>query len=244
MNVYYAIPTSAIAEYVEGEDPVPVEVGLAVHDSTWNKVVNRRATKLVLPSTAAADVAVGAIAFDLPPNSYTVSMYVKPADTPLIGGWKGEYDFPDFSTGAFMMSDLLLSPRITPPAEGSPFNRGDVNVIPSFTGRFLPEQPVYVYYELYNLGLTNDRTNYETEIELRPSDPGRGGFLGLFGSGDRPVLTLQTQGGGSVVSPIEYAEIDMSDVDPGEYDLTVRVRDLVSGVTKERSHRLVLVEQE
>lgn len=240
--VYYAFPTRPISETVTTEQPVPVEIGLAVLDSTWTKVVSRRDQRLVQPSASQTDVAAGVMEFSVDPGDYTISMHVRPEDTPLVGGWRSEHRFPDFSSGRFAMSDLVLATNIGPAAERSPFTRGEVNVLPSFTRRFAADQSVYVYFELYNLALdSSDHTSYSTVLELRPGEGRRRGPFGIFGSSDRPVLSLRTEGTGSVISPIEYSEIDMSDVQPGRYRLVVRVTDLVSGNVVVQEGELELV---
>jgi hypothetical protein len=242
VDVYYAFPTSPIAAFVSTTDPVPVEVGLSVHDSSWTRTVNRRDKKLVRPSQTQTDVAAGVMRFTVEPGTYTVSMHVKPENTPLIGGWKGLHDFPDFSAGSFAMSDLVLASTVGPVNDESPFARGNLNVLPSFTRRYTTDQPVYVYYEIYNLTLdSEDHTEYVTEIELRPRDGRRRGPLGLFGRDQRPVLSLRTEGTGTAVSPVEYSEIDMSDVEPGTYNLRVRITDSTSGRAVERTQGLELV---
>lgn len=242
VDVYYAFPTSQLASYRAEDGFVAVEVGLSVMRDDWTGIVNRRDKKLVRPSLVESDVAVGSFTFEVEPDTYTVSMHVKPEGTPLLGGWKSEYVFSDYASGGLSMSDLLLASSIEPSGGDDPFLRRGLRVVPSFTGHFRTDQPVHVYYELYNLALDgSDNTRYVTTIEIRPASGRARGLLGLFRRGNRPVLSLRTEGSSSVVSPIEYTEIDMSDVEPGSYVLLVRVQDEVASLTVERSQVLELL---
>ena len=80
---------------------------------------------------------------------------------------------------------------------------------------------------------------YSLTYTLTPQPPG--GLRGLLKIGDEGAISLSAREQESaVVSPVEYVEIDVSEVAPGSYVLTVTVEDKRTGAIVERSRPLEL----
>ena len=245
LEIHYALPLGVITEEL-GTDSrrVAIEAGYALHDTNWRLVARGVETKRVPPSRDRTAALVDFFRLSVPPGPYHVALHGQPEGTHLLGGDTLTYRVPDFGAPGFALSDLLLAYEIRPALAIDPsrFDRRGLHLSPNPLGRYAPAQPIAVYFELY--GLTQDaegRTRYRLDYILKPQAPKRK-FLGLFGRGDRPTLTLRTEREGARPDPVEHAEIDASEVDRGRYTLTVRVTDLHTDVTRERSVAVELAE--
>lgn len=238
LEIHYALPLGVITEEA-GADVrrVAIEVGYALHDSSWQLVRRDVETRRVPTSEDRTSALTDFFRLSVPPDSYHVALHSRPEGTSLLGGDTLTYRVPDFEAPGLALSSLLPAYEIRPALAIRPsrFDRGGLHLSPNPLGRYQPGQPIAVYFEIY--GLTEGaggQTHYRLDYTLKPREPRRK-FLGLFGRGDRPTLTLRTEREGREADPAEHAEIDVSEVDPGDYTLTVRVTDLHSGVTREQS---------
>ena len=69
------------------------------------------------------------------------------------------------------MSDLELAWKVASEKAGSPFNKGDLNVVPMPSRTFKSGQGIYVYYEIYNLAKDAfGQTNYTISHTITSSD--------------------------------------------------------------------------
>lgn len=222
LQLYYALPTGLITREAQ-TDTLSIEVGVALHDSSWTPIVNQ-VNVLRLPArndlTAAS---VNAIRFAVPPDSYHVALHGRALKTRLIGGYTFEKRLPDFSKPELALSDLLLAYDIAPTTDVEPSSRSDLKIVVNPFHRFALDRPVHVYFEIYHLTFgADDLTSYSVEYMLVPEKSGAK-LLGLFRRGDKPSLTLKMSRHGETTSPIEYTEIDMSRVEPGRYVFQVTV---------------------
>ena len=122
----------------------------------------------------------------------------------------------------------------------SRFDRSGLHGSPNPLQRFSTVQPVYVYFEVYNLSQSEDqKAKYSIDYVLTPEKPG-GGLLGRLTGSDKPALTLHVDQEAAEDSPVEYAGIDVSSVAPWTYTFTVRVKDESSGQVREQSRQVEL----
>ena len=69
-------------------------------------------------------------------------------------------------------------------------------------------------------------------------------MLGVFDRKTRPALSLSTRQSGEDPSPVEWTEIDVRKVEPGDYILTVTITDRLTDETYERSRPIELYKYE
>ena len=240
LDMYYALPIGKISEvWEEASAKIPVESGYSIMDLDWG-VVDEEAVTRELPRSEDQTAAV--IDFHrsvVPPDSYVVALHGLPENSTLVGGYKFGYRAPDYSSNQFAMSDLLLANNVELTLAGqSRFSRNGYKIQANPFQRYSVNQIVYIYFELYNLTYgSDDLTSYDIEYILMPdaSEKGR-----LFRRRARPILSLKVERTGEMQSPIEYAEFDVRDVDPGKYEMTIRITDTVTGSVVEKSQRFEL----
>ena len=235
LDMYYALPIGKISEFSGAEEKkaIPVETGYAVLDSNWQTVDGYTSLK-EFPYTEDETAAV--IDFHrstVLPDSYTVALHGVPGESELMGGYKFGYSVPDYSGNELMMSDLLLAHRINPDPMGkSRFTRNGYKIESNPFQRYALHQIVYIYFEVYNLSYSSDdMTSYEVEYILT-SDTQKSKRRRRK---EKPILTLKVERSSELRSPIEYAEFDVQQVDPGRYTMTIRITDTLTGATTEKS---------
>jgi hypothetical protein len=156
-------------------------------------------------------------------------------------------EVPQFGAG-LALSDVMLAYRIEESEDGRALSGADVtrnglSIMPAPWSVFGRTQPIYLYFEIYNLGLSPDSsTDFEVEARLKPRDASRGigkFFKGLFGGGDKGV-SVRLPVTGSTPDDHQYLILDVGNQEPGLYTLEVKVWEGSSGKTVESKKDLFL----
>ena len=243
VEVHYAMPLGTLSRALDKQaDSVAVEVGMAVHDQAWQPVGFFRETKRLARQNDRAALAVDRFQMDVPPDSYHVALHVRSLQTPRLGAYTFDYRPPRFTGPGLKMSDLLLADAVIELEATQPPGRDDLYVQVNPAGRFRARQPVFVYFEIYDLTPSPEgRMRYHVTYTLTPKQPG--GLRGLVRRGEDGAISLAaTEQESPIASPVEYVAIDVADVPPGAYFLTVTIRDEWTGAVVERSRALELFE--
>lgn len=184
---------------------------------------------------------------DAPPGGHQVSMEFETASGSTVAVQRRDVSVPDFAREELMLSDVMLAYGVEEiygdeAARGATIERRGLSIEPAPWSVFGKEQPVYLYFEIYNLAQGADGvTDYEMEARLLPKDDGGGlgGFVrNLLGRTEGVSVALP--GSGTSADEGHYLILDASNQEQGLYTLTLRVRDSVSGKTVEREKELYL----
>ena len=238
IEVHYALPLGRLSRALdEPDDSVAVEVGMAVHDSAWHRIGFFRKIKRLPSQNDRAALVFDRFQIDVPPDSYSVALHGRSLQTPLLGAHTFGYHAPRFDGPGLKMSDILLADAVIELEDTQPLGRHDLYVEVNPVGRFSAQKPVFVYFEVYDLALSLEgQTRYSVTYPLTPQP--RGGLRGLLQDDEGAIALTATEQQGAIRSPVEYVAIDMADVPPGAYELTVTVRDERTGATVERGRPL------
>ncbi len=178
-----------------------------------------------------------------PSGLFTAAVEMRDEATKRIGVYKKSVSFSDYSGGDLLISDLKLSTAITPAASAGPFVRKGLNVVPN-PGRLYPRgHLVYVYYEVYNLDLDEGgRTSYETLYEITPK--GMPAFRNRRARSPADMQTVMSffEGEGNSEEEAEYTALDTTDLEAGEYVLTVTLTDRYGDASVSKSVNFMVVE--
>ncbi len=191
-----------------------------------------------------ADLWTSTEAMTTEPGPHEVSLEFETASGGTSAVQRRALDVRDLSGDALQLSDILLAYYVEEADGEQPGRifRDGLSVQPAPWGVFGVGDPIYLFFEVYNLGLSGDRTDYEVEARLVPKDDSRGlarVARRIFGGRDRGVATgVEYQGAESTAA--EYLILDAADQEPGLYTLTVTVRDNVTGRTVDEETDLLL----
>jgi GWxTD domain-containing protein len=162
-----------------------------------------------------------------------------------VGFQRAPLDLPSYVTDAFTASDLLLAYAVEEAdgeAAGGVVRRG-LAIEPAPWGVFGVTQPIYLYVEGYGLTPADDGYNrYAVRVTLRPKQTATGlaklvdDLFGQQASG----VAVEFEGSARGRDLGEYVVLDASTQPPGSYDLTLRLRDRVTGEALTRTSELFL----
>ena len=249
LDVYYGLPMDELSfQRNESGYTAIVESGVAVYDTLWNvkgRVEDR--TRLVSATRPSQDR--GAIHVDRRSivmrggGRILLSVQAEDAGSGRLQAYQENVTIARFDSTRLSMSDVVVAGAIVPvdSASSARFARNGLSIVPMASRSFRRGDPVYVYFEIYNLtrGPDYGETEYEVEHAIRSGGREGGSLLGgvgrILGGSSRSV------GVGRIIAGIRDAEfqnfrLDTSTMTPGDYTLIVTVRDLKSDerVTKQR----------
>ena len=178
------------------------------------------------------------------PGRFTLAVQVRDEASQRIGVYRKPVILSDYSGDELLISDLKLATLIAPSGVQGPFVRKGLNITPNPGRLYIRENPVYVYYEVYNL--TPDReqkTSYEILYEIQPADGSAPRGWSARGQRDMQTVMMAFSGAGNSTEDREYTSLDTSGLPRGEYVLTVTLTDLNGGSSVSKSANFLVMER-
>jgi GWxTD domain-containing protein len=159
----------------------------------------------------------------LAPGTYKVDVIVRDVASGATGVRHIALPVPKYDPQKLSTSTLVLAAKLENmgdrPAVGQ-FVIGQAKVIPNVSGMYRRGEPVGVYMQVYNAGIDQTTLRPSVDVEYALMKDGKEvgkqaeDWRGMSDSGQR--LTLARL-------------LDTRQLGPGEYELTIRIRDRVSG---------------
>lgn len=226
VEVHYGIPFEDLRAE---EGAVVVEVGMAVHDDAWRQHSLFREIKQV------SEPVTDRFQVDLPIQDFNLALHIRSLESRRLGAHTQTYRPLRFDGAGLKMSDILLADTVLVLDDVATPTRNDLYIEVNAAQEFSTDDPVYVFYELYDLIPSPDAvTEYDVAYTLSPVD--RSGRV----QEDAITLRASTQKG-NASSVIEYVGIDVTEVPRGRYELRITVTDTRTGDTATRTRRITLV---
>ena len=253
LELYYGIPIVLRDSLESVSSARKITVGFALLDSASTPLVRRRTYKrMVMKSTAERALGVGLeqAYFDRG-GLFRVALAVTDSTLGRSGVYRFDVRIPDFASGCVAVSGLELAHRIGKGKHPVFSKPGDLVVVPNPARRYRRDQPCWLYFEIYNLTLdASGRSHYRTTLTLTRLGRDRLKRRGLFsrlaaifrGQGGRSELSLVSEAHGTSRTEYVSLQLDIHQLAPGEYDLTVQVDDLEAGETASRGTKLWIAE--
>lgn len=211
---------------------------LVVFDSTRLRILHRQFSqkKTCPPGLEYKDISfTGESVCSLLPGNYEVAF-----QSVEISNKKGKYntypmDIRDFNGTGLMISDLKLSPKMEFLGVDKGTGMDRLNILPYPFRYIMREYPLYVYFEIYNLGIS-PHGNSDFEISLKMERETKKGeyaieavrsFGRIFTGGKAESIETIYQRSGKKQMSQEQIELDLTGIEAEHSRLTVTVRDLV-----------------
>ncbi len=222
-----------------------INVRMQLYTPDWRPVAGAVDSVQNLPTTTFVEAFwneffVHGTRLEAAPGEYLFTTLILDPVTGLRSSAEETVTLPSYAGSELMVSGILPAVRIAPAGAASPprFVRGDLEVIP-LPGRTVgTTQPLFIYFEIYNLvrdsvGATHYRVAYsvaESETGIDPLARITSRLLDVIGlGGRRAMLSSDTETRGIQRDVNSWLEIDMSRLSFGIYDLIITVTDLNTG---------------
>src|SRR4030095_7568653 len=164
-------------------------------------------------------------AFILEPGRYRVDVFVRDTDTGAAGMRQVGFVAPEFPADRLSASSVVLAAKLENVEAGAavgPFVIGTTKVVPNLTGVYRRGQPVGVYLQIYNAA--TDQTT------LRPAADAE--YVLLKNGKELSKLLEDWRQINDAGQRLTLSRlIDSRSLEPGEYQIQIRIRDHVSGET-------------
>jgi GWxTD domain-containing protein len=215
LDISFAVPVATIAQSLpDTVREVPVQVGFSLIDSKSHLATSDLDTLTLNLSRSKEGAIVDLIRYTAPPDSYAVSMHLRPLVGNMFGSWRQNVRVADYSRAGLMLSSVQM---LRPSPEKGRLEIDGVRVVQSPFVTHVNAEPLYIYFQIYNLIADGDgNTAYATEVSLAPrgeTDPDAG----------RVVYRKQKTGTERTVA--EFYGLDVRGISPGWYRLLVKVTD-------------------
>ncbi len=177
------------------------------------------------------------------PDSGFISFEILRNNDMGVHALKEKFTIKNLSGGTLALSDIVLADRLSTDSNFvNGFERKDISLLPNPGNYFGTNNLPYLYYEVYNLKKGEDNlTNFEQEITIESAEEKSGfeEFLSsigsLFGLGGADKITLTSNYQTFETDPQIFLQIDMGEYEPGNYKITLLVKDNFGGIETART---------
>lgn len=179
-----------------------------------------------------------------PAGEFTLAVQVRDETSQRIGVYRKPVTLSDYSGEELLISDLKLAVLIAPSGVQGPFVRKGLNITPNPGRLYIRENPVYVYYEVYNLSQDGEgKTAYEIFYEISPLHGSERRGWSARRQRDMQAVMMAFSGEGNTTDDREYTSLDSSGLPAGEYVLTVTLTDQNAESTVSKSVNFLVMER-
>ena len=165
----------------------------------------------------------------LKPGLYKIDVAVKDLNSKRIGTLERRLEVPRFDDGKLTISSVLLAASIEAEAAGassSNFMLGDLKIVPKTDDTFRTSESLGLYLQIYNFAVDAEKSHPVIKVEY-----------GVARKGQQPEAwrdsTSMVRFAGSYCRLARM--VNLSRLEPGSYELRVRIRDSLSGQVAESS---------
>lgn len=240
VGFFFAIPPGAL-----GEESWPAtaafEGALEFFDREWDSVWRGERsyrfdfTQLPPRSTA---VAVAGETVNLPPGRYRSALGLEEVLSGALAAYQGDLTVRSLGRLELHLSDVVVAEMVDPTGGSGLLKRQGMGIHPLPTRAFLPDEPLYLYYELYGLESREGTARYTTEYTITSATEksvvsrilsALGSLLGSEQEEGR--VSLRYERTVPSVGPVlpEFVAIDLTNLKPSVYGVQVTVRDQLAG---------------
>ncbi|KPK86989.1 hypothetical protein AMJ80_12805 [bacterium SM23_31] len=248
VEIYYGLPVNKISWEPE-LDKVYGDVyhGAYIFDTDWGRITQEVDTSyLAFDSsqidTSSSDILVTLQSFNLNAGEYFYAVEMLDPVSGNTGIFRSPVDVTYYGADSLMISDILVSRKADIIDREQPISRDNITFMASATHQFKESQPVVIYYEVYNLFVDDEelRNHYRMEYMIEPAPEeesiAKRLLKSLIWRGSKEEgISVSSEYRGVGGTDNQLLTIEHSITKPGEYLLTVRITDLISGMAAEKN---------
>lgn len=259
VEVAYSVPTSQLGTVQDGQGlKTWFDSHLVLRDAGRHPVVaaEEKIGPIERPLATQSEQAVGVelrttvLSVLASAGTYRSAIEVRDMATKRIGIFENTLAVADYGGDSLRVSDIRLATAIKPVSHSGRFVRHGLEIQPNPTRLYRRAQPVYLYYEVYNLQPDRaGQTAYQTTLEITPKQKQTRINASLYAGRGRSVrqvnhdqsLVFSFEDAGTASDDHKYTAIDTSNSPAGVYTLTVTVTDLQTNQHVSKTTEFTLV---
>jgi hypothetical protein len=233
---YVIVPAEMTDRAVDSARTLEVDAMCSLYDLSWKRTTSCQRSWTYTLRGRGGNAIIELFHMTVAPDSYFVAWEARPTGTNIVASQKMKILIPDFSGTSLSISDIELAYAIEPAKPKGEFNKGPLSVVPNPLRRSAIDRPLHLYFEAYNLSKDrNGRTAYTVEYGLSSIQVERSFLAKIFGSGKKTSITVPTERVGRDDWSAEHVDLDVSELEPGKYELHVKVTDKLTKASVSRS---------
>lgn len=222
-----------------------IDVEVDLYTESWELVAetgqkSRRLRTIPQIQIRGIPLFVDATRMEVDPGTYRLTTMLLDPETGKRATAEEMVELPDYSGSELMVSSILPAALITQtdPAREGTFVRRGLEVLP-LPGRALQvDQPLFIYYEIYNLTKGQyGGTDYRVDYSVAEAPQGMAlttrlfqGLASLVGAGRKQAVITSSVSSSGITSDVHsFLEIDLSGLQPMTYEVTLIVTDTLTG---------------
>ena len=229
-EVYLALPENSLIKETDS-----LRIGWTIFNKQWDKIGGHSLTKNISPADSGQLVCgqyIQPFHFESDLDLIYISAYVRDLDSTRMGGYRFGMQRTVFPQDDLSLSDIICAFSIQPLAPKTDrFYKHGLRIIPNPSQIFTRTKPLYLYFEIYNLGMRDSQSSYRIKQTVQRAAGSRGIFsriASLF-SGDSDKISITKEHQGASLVAYEYSAMDFSALAPGDYRIEITVEDLHTG---------------
>ena len=231
METYMGVPMADLTP--SGNSQVMLDRDVVVYDRSLRPVFRDsvRVAEAFSGQAGKGTLMVDQVRAALSPGQYFLAAQVRDPISRKVQAHKTYVTVQSFRGEALALSDLELAGQIVEVGEQvGKFQKGDLQVVPLPSKTFAKAQPVYLYYEVYNLSRDAfGQTSYRVEYRLKGIQStgvirGLGRLLGQSPGADGVQISYEHRG--TATSEPLYIALDVPENSKEQLEIEVVVTDL------------------
>jgi hypothetical protein len=246
LELAFIIPTSEIfSKAPDTCKSIKIEAGYGIYDKNWNIMLVKTDTMNIKKPKENNDQYLKMLHLDIDPDSTGISLFYHPLGTEIYGNYKIPKRIRDYSKPGLNISDIMVTGKIELATEENIFNKRGLKIIPLITDRYAIDNPLNIYFEIYNLKKNSDgKTMYLIEYTIRYLGEDQNIISSLLGKGKSNSISTEYNRAGTSEFSAEHISFDINKLIPGKYELEVKVRDINGRLSEKRIREIEVYEPE
>ncbi len=183
------------------------------------------------------------------PGEYELRIQASRRNSKRVQVYGQNIEVANYNGPELMLSDLQIAQHVAEadPENPTKFSRAGWNIRPAPARTFRSGEPMFVYYEIYNLKRdTFGQTHYQIsyEVETRTSEgkiqiP----FLAKLRRKQGEKVGFEFDQTGTLETEKDYFELDLSKAKAGRYELSMKVKDLETQQTTSQTSQFSIARE-
>lgn len=204
------------------------DVSFSLYDDSFNEKI--KFNNYVSDTTQVDNHLINTCVIKTKPTAGNATFEILRKQDRGVASYHGRFKNKNFQTPELLLSDLVLSKeiKIEEQVPGG-FWRNEYSILPNVNNTFSSNSPLFLYYEIYNLGLSsNKESDFEQTITIKPKEEPDffDSILSTFGlKQSEKKLSLTSQYKLPKADQQMYLQLDMNNYPAGSYILTVSIKD-------------------